>query len=329
MTRWQDATAQLRKLRLDLSLRHANQASLSQSFQSLLSVAMIAVGSILVVGGHLSVGAIIGANLIAARAMQPFIRLIAIGPALWQADQYIAAAKKLNDLPVEPTTGTTLPRFRGELELRHIGYHGAGYLTPLFQDLSLKVNPGEMLAITGRNGAGKTLLARMMAGLVEPGKGQILADGVELRQLTPAGWRSQVSYVPQDVIFLDGTIRENLMMARPDLDETALRTCLVTANLDRFIDELPEGLEFQLKEGGRNLAPGLRRRLALARALAVDGALVIMDEPSEGLDREGIKLIFDCLTRLIDRQKSLVVFTHDPLILQTAKQILDLDLLPR
>ena len=325
MQRWNESTAALRQLRLELSQRHANQASLSQSFQSLLSVAVIAVGSILVVGGDLSVGAIIGANLIAARALQPFTRLIAIGPALWQADQYIAAARKLSALPTEPATGTVLPRFRGQLELRNLGYHGSGFLTPLVRELSLIANAGEMVAITGRNGCGKTLLARMLVGLVEPTSGQILVDGVELRQLAPAWWRKQVSYIPQDVIFLDGSIRDNLLMAQPDLDDAALRDCLAAAGLSHFVDELPQGLEFQLRDGGRNLSPGLRRRLALARALAVDGSLVIMDEPSEGLDREGVKLIFDSLALLIARQKTLIVFTHDAFVLQTANYILDLD----
>lgn len=329
MLRWEDATAKLREQRQELALRHANQASLSQSFQSLLSIALIAVGSVLVVGGDLSVGAIIGANLIAARALQPFVRLIAIGPGLWQADQYIAAARQLIRLPIEPTTGTALPRFHGQLELRELGYHGTGFLTPLFREISLRISPGEMIAITGRNGSGKTLLARMMAGLIEPTHGQILADGVELRQLTPIWWRKQISYVPQEVVFVDGSIRDNLLMACPELDEIRLRECLVRSDLARFIDEWPEGLEFQLKEGGRNLAPGLRRRLALARALAVDGALVIMDEPSEGLDRDGMKLIFECLTYLLDQHKTLIIFTHDPVILQTARQCLDLDQVKR
>jgi len=325
MQRWKAATSLLRQQRLDLALRHAAQASLSQGFQSLLSIALIAVGSVLVVQGDLSVGAIIGANLIAARAIQPFVRLIAIGPALWQADQYIAAARQLIQLPVESGSGTALPGFQGQIELRDLGYHGQGFLTPLFQGVSLKVSPGQMIAVTGRNGSGKTQLARMMAGLLEPGSGQILADGVELRQLAPHWWRRQISYVPQDVAFIDGSIRENLLMACPELDEIRLRECLIRSDLARFIDEWPEGLEFQLREGGRNLAPGLRKRLALARALAVDGPLVIMDEPSEGLDRDGMRLVFDCLTYLLDRHKTLIIFTHDPVIIETAIQCLDLD----
>lgn len=270
-------------------------------------------------------GAIIGANLIAARALQPFMRLIAIGPILWQADEYLAAARQLISLPVEPTTGTVLPCYRGQLELRTLDLHNHGYLTPLLQGISLQINPGEMIAITGRNGSGKTQLARMMAGLVEPTGGRILADGVELRQLAPAWWRSQISYVPQDVVFLDGSIGDNLRMACPELDDIRLRDCLVRADVARFVDEWPEGLEFQLREGGRNLAPGLRKRLALARALAVNGALVIMDEPTEGLDREGVKLVFDCLAYLLDQHKTLIIFTHDPVIIEIARHCLNLD----
>jgi ATP-binding cassette subfamily C protein LapB len=329
MRQWRDATAALRGLRRDLALRQARQASQAQGLQSLLSVCLIAIGAVLVVGGDLNVGAIIGANLIAARALHPFARFVALAPALRQADQHLAAARRFAAIAVEAGTGARPPAYRGGLELRGLGYQGAGHLSPLFQNLSLRLAPGEVLAITGRNGAGKTLLARILVGLLEPTQGQVLADGVELRQLDPAWWRAQVSYVPQDAVFLDASLRDNLLAARPGLDEPGLRRCLAQTGLLRFADELPEGLEFQLRDGGRNLAPGLRRRLALARALAVNGPLVVMDEPTGGLDREGQQIVYQRLIELAQQGRTLVVVSHDPLLLRGAGRVLDLDELPR
>jgi ATP-binding cassette subfamily C protein LapB len=326
MRQWTEAATALRQLRLDLALRQSGQASLIQSLQALLSVSLIAIGSVLVVGGDLSVGTIIGANLIGARALQPFSRLLGLIPGLRQADQYLEATRRFAGLAVEASTGTELPVYRGGLELRGIGFHGAGHLQPLFRGVSARLSPGGVLAITGRNGSGKTTLARIIVGLVEPSQGQVLADGVEIRQLAPAWWRGQVSYVPQNAVFLDGSLRENLALARPGLSEAALRHCLAAADLLRFVDEWPDGLEFRLREGGRNLSPGLRRRLALARALAVDGALVVMDEPSEGLDREGVQVVYQCLIELAKKNRTLVVVSHDPNILKGAGQVIDLGL---
>lgn len=325
MRQWHEATAALRQLRQALALRQSRQASQAQGLQALLSVCLIALGAVLVVSSDLSVGTIIGANIIAARALQPFSRLIALAPGLRQADQHLAAARKFAAIAVEAGSGTALPTYRGGLELRALGYHGGGYLSPLFQGVSAKLAPGEVLAITGRNGAGKTFLARILVGLIEPTQGQVLADGVEVRQLAPAWWRSQVGYVPQDAVFLDASLRDNLLAARPDLDEARLRQCLAQADLLRFVDEWPEGLEFRLREGGRNLAPGLRRRLALARALAVDGPLVVMDEPTSGLDREGVQVVYQCLLDLARLNRTLVVVSHDPVLLRGARHVIDLD----
>ncbi|TAN46947.1 MAG: ATP-binding cassette domain-containing protein [Methylococcaceae bacterium] len=325
MRQWQELGASLRQLRLNLAARQTSQASQVQGLQSLLSVCLIAVGAVLVVAGDLSVGTIIGANIIAARALQPLSRLIALGSPLRQADQHIEAARRFAAIEVESGTGTALPVYRGNLELRGVGFHGAGHLSPLLQGISVKLAAGEALAITGRNGCGKTQLARIIVGLIEPTQGQVLADGVEVRQLATAWWRTQVSYVPQETVFLDGTLRENLVAARTDLSEVRLRQCLAAADLLRFVDELPQGLEFRLQDGGRNLAPGLRRRLALARALAVDGPLVVMDEPSDGLDREGIQVVYQCLLDLARQKRTIVVVTHDTTLLRGAGQVLDLD----
>lgn len=326
MARWREASAKARALRSRLAAGANAGASLSQATQGLMGACIIAVGAILVVDGKLDVGALIGANLIAARALAPVVRLAQLSQGLQQAEAGLRAARAFaTEVAVEPEGGAVLASYHGKLELRRLAYAPPGQPVPLFSALDLTLEPGSVVAITGRNGSGKSSLVRLMTGLAHPSEGQVLADGVDIRQLAPAWWRAQVSYLPQEPVFLDGSIAENLTAARPGLPEAEMRRCLEKAGLGRFVDEHPEGLNRRLALGGRSLALGLRRRLALARALAVDGRLVVLDEPSEGLDREGVEVVYGLLIELAQRGRTIVVVSHDPNIIRGAGRVLDLN----
>ena len=221
-----------------------------------------------------------------------------------------------------PEGGKVLPGWGGRLTLAGLGLGFPGAPAPLFSAVTLDLEPGGVLVITGRNGTGKSSLLRLAAGLIEPSRGQMLVDGVEFRQVSRDWWRSQVSYVPQEPVFLDATVRENLRAVRPDVGDEVLLACLGTAGLRPFIDRHPAGLDQPLVGGGWNLAPGLRRRLAMARAILVDGPLFLLDEPSEGLDREGAEAVYTLLIDLARRGKTLVVVSHDPVILRGARLLL-------
>ena len=325
MERWRAATAEARATRAAIALRQHDSGSLIQAMQALMGAAMIAVGAVLVVLGQLDVGALIGANLIAARALAPLTRLVQMGKALTGAEQSLAAARAFAATAGEPEGRKTLPGWSGRLELDAVGLIYPGAPAPLFSALRLDLEPGSVLVVSGRNGTGKSSLLRLIAGMIEPTRGQIRVDGVDLRQISLDWWRRQVSWLPQEPVFLEGTLRENLAAARPDADEAAMLRCLAFTGLQELVDRHPAGLEQLLAGGGRTLAPGLRRRLAMARAMLVDGPLVLLDEPSEGLDREGAQAVYTLLIDLARRGKTLVVISHDPVILNGAKLLLRFD----
>jgi len=325
MARWSAATAQARATRAAVALGQSDSAALVQALQALMGAAVIALGAVLVVAGQLDVGALIGANLIAARALAPLNRLVQMGESLRAAGQSLANARRFAEATGTPDGQKILPGWNGRLELRTVGLIYPGAVTPLFGSVTFTLEPGGVLVITGRNGTGKSSLLRLLAGLIEPSRGQLLADGVDLRQLSPDWWRRQVSYLPQEPAFLDATLRENLLAARPDAAETEIMRCLDFTGLRSFVDRHPAGLDQELTGGGRALAPGLRRRLAMARAMLVDGPLVLLDEPSEGLDREGAEAVYTLLIDLAKRGKTLVVVSHDPAILRGARLLLRFD----
>ncbi len=214
------------------------------------------------------------------------------------------------------------------MEFQDLAFVYPGQRAPLFESMSLKLEPGAFLIVAGSNGTGKTTLARLIVGLLEPGRGKILVDGVDLSQIVPEWWRKQIIYLPQEPGFLNATIRENLMAGNPDLDEGTLNELVRTAGLKSFIDESPDGFNTALTNNGANLSLGVRRRLALARALATDGMLVVIDDLTEGLDTEGSQMVVNAMNKLSERGRTVIVFTHDPKIFAAAPRYVDLNSKP-
>ena len=302
--------------------------TLSISAQGLMSVAVIATGAVLVVQGRMDVGSMIGANILAARALGPLIKLAQMSDSFVKARQALALLHEFSKIPRERTEGSALGEYSGALEFQDLGFAHPGQRTPLFESMSLKLQPKALLVFAGSNGAGKTTLARLIVGLLEPTRGKILADGVDLAQIVPEWWRKQIVYLPQEPGFLNATIRDNLLAGNPDLDDGALNDLAQAAGLKSFIDQSPEGFDTLLTANGANLSLGVRRRLALARALATDGMLVVIDEPTEGLDTEGAQLVIETINKLAKRGRTIVVFSHNPQIIAAAPQYVDLNSKP-
>ena len=325
---WRNESALFQKLYRIVMGRQGVVQTLSISAQGLMSVAVIATGAILVVQGRMDVGSMIGANILAARALGPLIKLAQMSESFVKARQSLALLHEFSKVPRERTEGSALDEYSGALEFQDLGFAYPGQRTPLFESMSLKLEPKALLVIAGSNGAGKTTLARLIVGLLEPTRGKILANGVDLAQIVPEWWRKQIVYLPQEPGFLNASIRDNLLAGNPDLDDGALNDLAHAAGLKSFIDQSPEGFDTPLTANGANLSLGVRRRLALARALATDGMLVVIDDPTEGLDTEGAQLVIETINKLAKRGRTIVVFSHNPQILAAAPQYVDLNSKP-
>lgn len=326
---WKGQLEKIGNLRDKMADTKELSQSLTMSGNILTSVFIYAVGATIVVQGDLTVGALIGANILAARAYQNITRLVQVSALLRRSKQSFKEIALLRQLPQEPAEGSALRVYNGHIEFKDVGFAYPGSSHPVFESLDLLIKPGEALAVFGGNGTGKTTMAKLLTGLLEPRRGSILADNVNVQQLAFPWWRKQIIYMPQEPTFLNGTIRENITLLNPDLEEEILNRILRMSDLKRFLDMTPDGLDAGLTENAKSLPLGIRRRLSLARGLVSDGQLVILDEPTDAMDQQGAQAIYRIMNELIKAKKTIIVFSNDPKILKGASQILNMNVKPK
>ena len=325
---WQEQLVKISELKKKMTDTKGLSQALTLSGSSLTSVFLYAIGATLVVQGDLTVGALIGVNILAGRAYQNITRLVPAYHMLNKAGEAFKEIALLKRLPLEPISGAALRVYQGRIEFQDVGFAYPNTTHPVFESLSLTIEPGTALAVAGQNGSGKTTLAKLLMGLLEPRRGSILADNVNLQQLAWPWWRRQIIYMPQEPGFINGTIRENILFSTPDLDEASLNHILRASDLKSFLDQTPNGLDTMLTDNGKHLPLGIRRRLSLARGLATNGRLVVLDEPTDALDETGVKAVYQIMNDLMKAGKTIIVFSNDPKILKGASSILNLNIKP-
>ncbi|MGB1025360.1 MAG: ATP-binding cassette domain-containing protein, partial [Rhodospirillaceae bacterium] len=304
------------------------QAAL-QMLSGLMVVGITAAAAVQVVEGALSVGAMIGANILAARALGPISRIVSLTEPMIRAKRAVRQLQTLTGLPRERSEGAVIAPYSGAIAFQDLGFMHPGGSAPLFESLTLAPAPGDVIVVMGANGTGKTTLARMVAGLLDPSRGSILVDGVDLRQVDPAWWRQQIMYLPQEPTFLDASMGDNIAAANPELTPELMGKLVKATDLSEHLARLKDGIATPITEGGATLPVGIRRRLALARAVGVGGPVAILDEPTEGLDAQGAAAVYALMNRMHEERRTILVFTHDPNIVKGAQWLIDLNHKPR
>jgi thiol reductant ABC exporter CydD subunit len=239
-----------------------------------------------------------------------------------------AVAGRLLDVLEEPVrlTGTApAPDLRTatiRMESVSFAYPGGG---AVLEDVDLELSPGEVVALVGTSGAGKTTLASLLLRLAEPTGGRILAGGIDISSSAPASWRAQLAWLPQRPSLLHTSVAENIRLADPEADGDRVRDAALLAGADRFIRDLPDAYATIVGEGGRPLSPGQVQRLALARALLREAPLVVLDEPTANLDDESADLVLAAIDLLRAEGRTVLVIAHAPEVAARADRIVRLE----
>ncbi|MGA7936597.1 MAG: ATP-binding cassette domain-containing protein, partial [Kovacikia sp.] len=232
-------------------------------------------------------------------------------------------AEPEEDLQHQPRQN--LPPIAGHICFDHVTfrYHPESEVNVL-ENLSFEIKPGQMVAIVGRSGSGKTTISKLMLGLYPLTSGKVLIDGHDLSNLALRSLRQQIGVVDQDTFLFGGTIRENISIGYPDATLEEIRIAAQQAGADVFIQQLPMGYETQIGEGGGLLSGGQRQRLAIARALLGNPRLLIFDEATSHLDSESERIIQTNLNTILQGRTS-VIIAHRLSTVRKADLILVLD----
>jgi len=322
LRRWRDlaeqsATADTRRR---LALYQAGMLSILM--QTLTTVVVLTVGVYLIYGQFLTVGKLIACNLLAGRGMGLVASFFAV-TGKWQ-DFTRAAARMENSLEaVDDRDYTPRPQITGNIAVLGIGKHYEGR-PPALENASFSVTLGERIALLGRPGAGKSTLLQCLAGLSHPDTGHILIDGLDLDDISRFDRVKWLAYKAQEPAIFAGTLEENLRVSGCT-DAERFAAAVWASGLENEFKSGRMSLGMQLAERGSNLSGGQRQKVALARALAQPAKILLLDEPTLGLDPEGERLLAERLPKLLDSTTTLIMSTHSAVMLGMAQRIIALD----
>ncbi|GGH32486.1 ATP-binding cassette, subfamily C, LapB [Cribrihabitans marinus] len=291
------------------------------------SVAIIVWGVFLVSDGRITIGGLIAANILAARILAP---MGLIAQTLFRA-QYafisLAALNRFMALPVDQprTVAHDLRPGRGAVELRDVTLTFPDARSPALDGLSLSVEPGEIVALLGKVGSGKSTTGKVIAGLIAPDAGTVLVDGIALDQYDPAELRAGIGYLPQEPELFTGTLRENLVLGAPGAPDARVMRALYFAGLDETVAALPDGLDHYVGEQGARLSGGQRQAVALARLILRAPRLLFLDEPTNAMDQAMEAGVIARLRELNAGGTGLVISTHRQSLAAIAGRLVVLD----
>ncbi|WP_225899755.1 type I secretion system permease/ATPase [Croceicoccus gelatinilyticus] len=271
----------------------------------------------------LTMGGLIACSILAGRVVAP---LGTIAHLLTRANAARTAYTQINKLmenPVEGpegSAGLALSKMEGSIEFRNVDFRYPGAAEFALKDVSFKIRPGEKVGLVGQIGSGKSTIARLIIGLYWPTSGLILVDGIDIRQLSPAALRPKVGALFQDNALLTGTIRDNILLCRDEIDDSEMIRASQISLAHEFVARMPQGYDLELADRGEGLSGGQKQSIALARALVGEPPIIILDEPTSAVDVETERRLMANLEAEF-KDRTLILITHRPSLLRLVDRI--------
>ena len=324
--RWRTAVAHHAALSLRQRLVAALAINAAASAQSVVYVVTVAAGVGLIADRQLTMGALIAASMLSGRCVAPLGQIAAL---LTRLSHTISAYRGLDRLMCaagEVAGGAHLRRARldGGIRFRNVTFCYPGTDHRALDDVSFSIAPGERVAVIGRVGSGKSTIARLILGLYEPGEGAVLVGDADVRQLHPDDLRANIGSVLQDVVLLSGSVRDNIALGDPLVDDAAVLHAARLSGAHDFIGQLPGGYDLQLADRGEGLSGGQRQAIAVARALTRQKPIMVFDEPTSAMDIQSENALISRLESELDG-RTVVLVTHRQSMLRLVDRIIIID----
>jgi ATP-binding cassette, subfamily B, bacterial len=270
---------------------------------------VLAVGGLHVLDGTLTIGSLLVVIAYLAAVYNP---LSAIAHTSGSLQQALVSARRVREIlaltpePLDDDTGTDAAGIAGRVSFKNVAFaYDDGH--PILEDVSFDARPGEMVALVGLTGAGKTTLTSLVPRLFEPTHGQVLIDDLDASRYNLRSLRERIALVPQEPVLFTGTIRDNIRYGRLDATDAAIEEAARAAQVHQFVERLPDGYDTEVAEAGATLSGGERQRLGIARALLKDAPILILDEPTSSLDAISEEAVFEAVRHLRERRTTLVI----------------------
>lgn len=323
---WEERSAKAVELHNRVGTIGAAGSAVMGFLEKLMSIAVIAVGAMDVFSGELSVGALIAFQMLAGRVISPLVQ----GASLIQDYQDTALSVRMlgevmnrNSEP-RSSEGGLQPKVTGQIELERVTFRYTPGGQPALNQVGLKIGAGKVVGVVGRSGSGKSTVAKLLQGLYPLQEGLIRVDGVDIREYDLSHLRQNVCVVPQDTFIFRGTVRANIALTKRSASFEEIVAAARMAGADEFIEQLPQGYDTELEEGGQNLSGGQRQRLAISRALLLSPPILILDEATSALDPDSEAIFMDNLAG-IAKGRTIVIISHRLNTLTSCDAIVVLD----
>ncbi|SFP83205.1 type I secretion system permease/ATPase [Pseudomonas borbori] len=295
--------------------------------QQCAGMAIIIAGVYAIIAGEMSVGALIACYMLNSRVLAPLGQVAGLITRYQQARLTMKSTDALMGLPQERQTKQRpleRTRLKGALDVRQVSFSYPGQDNPALAKVSLHLNAGERVGIIGRSGSGKSTLARLLMGFYGPDEGQVLLDGLDLRQLDVADLRQQIGYVAHDLPLLAGSLRDNLTLGARYVSDARMLEVAELTGVSELARQHPQGFDRPVGERGQQLSGGQRQAVLLARALLLDPQILLFDEPTSAMDNTSEEVLRSRL-HTWTQGKTLVLITHRSSMLSLVDRLVVLD----
>ncbi|MEZ9505734.1 type I secretion system permease/ATPase [Vibrio cyclitrophicus] len=322
--RWEEAVAHMANWNIK-SRRITDSIQNTAGFvQQSTNVGMIIFGVYLIAEGELTMGGLIAATMLSGRAIGPLVQLSLLSTRYNQAKSSMTLIEQVMSMPDEQEEGKRYihrPIIQGHIALDKVTFHYPDSPVASIRDLTLNISPGEKVAIIGRIGSGKTTLERLIMGLYKPTEGHVRIDDTDMEQLHHVDVRRNIGCVPQDSNLFYGSVRDNITLGRPLVDDRDVMDAANRAGVTAFTQQDPAGLERQVGEGGALLSGGQRQSIAIARAFLGRPPVLLLDEPTSAMDNRSEMHIKHQLSQL-QPSETLILITHKTSMLDIVDRVI-------